>query len=101
MSNDAQHRDAVWAVRRGGAERVYVRIADMNLSANGAHPPQPEPYAWCLACRRSRPCVRNQGTTDWQTVPVYTCCTCGQIIHEAAPDIVAVPPPDTSPDAER
>jgi len=65
----------------------------MNLSANGAHPPQPEPYAWCLACRRSRPCVRNQGTTDWQTTPIYTCRSCGQVTHETVTGIVAVPPP--------
>ena len=73
----------------------------MNLSTDGVHPPQPGPYVWCLACRRSQPCVRDQGTTDWQTVPVFTCCTCGQIIHEAVPGIVTFSPPHMAPDAER
>ena len=54
---------------------------------------QRERYAWCLTCRRTRPCVRNLGTTDWQTTPVYTCRTCGRVIHEPQLD----PLPRSSP----
>ena len=78
---------------------TYAGSADMTLSPNVTQPPRPEPYAWCPACQRSRPCVRNQGTTDWQTTPIYTCRSCGQVTHETVTGIVAVPPPDTSPDA--
>jgi hypothetical protein len=44
-----------------------------------------ERYAWCPTCRRTRLCVRDLGTTDWQSTPVYTCRTCGRVIHEPAP----------------
>jgi hypothetical protein len=54
---------------------------------------QRERYAWCPTCRRTRPCVRNLGTTDWQTTPVYTCRMCGRVIHEPQLD----PSPRSSP----
>jgi hypothetical protein len=43
-----------------------------------------EPHAWCPRCRCTRPCTLDVGTTDWQTTPVYTCRTCGWVIHEVA-----------------
>ena len=52
------------------------------------------PRAWCPVCRRRQPCARHLGTTDWQTIPVYTCLACGQVIHEAT-----LAPLDASPDA--
>ena len=45
-------------------------------------PEERESHAWCPTCRRSQPCVRNLGTTDWQALPVYTCRSCGRVIHE-------------------
>jgi hypothetical protein len=45
-------------------------------------PEERESHAWCPTCRRTQPCVRNLGTTDWQSMPVYTCCICGQVTHE-------------------
>lgn len=64
-------------------------------SPNRLSPPsaQRERYAWCPTCRRTRPCVRNLGTTDWQTTPVYTCRICGRVIHELLLD----PSPRSSP----
>jgi len=41
-----------------------------------------ETFAWCPACQGPRPCERQQGTTDWQTTPVYTCRVCRQVTHD-------------------
>lgn len=51
---------------------------------------QRQPFAWCPACRRTQPCVRNLGTTDWQTTPIYTCHRCGGVTRE--PVIRSCPP---------
>jgi hypothetical protein len=40
------------------------------------------PRAWCHACRRWQPCAHHQGTTDWQTTPVFACLACGQVVHD-------------------
>jgi hypothetical protein len=47
---------------------------------------------WCPACRRRQPCARHLGTTAWQTTPIYTCLTCGQLIHETTPTPLAAAP---------
>lgn len=43
---------------------------------------QRQPFAWCPSCKSTQHCVRNLGTTDWQTTPIYTCQRCGVVIHE-------------------
>ena len=50
-------------------------------------------YAWCPTCQGPRLCECQQGTTDWQTTPVYTCRVCHQVTHD--PVIRLVPPSQT------
>lgn len=39
-------------------------------------------YAWCPSCQGPQPCAHSQGTTDWQSTPVYTCRACGRVTHD-------------------
>jgi hypothetical protein len=39
-------------------------------------------FAWCPTCQGPRACSPSQGTTDWQTIEVYTCRSCGRVTHD-------------------
>ena len=48
-------------------------------------------FAWCPSCQGPQPCAHCQGTTDWQTIPVYTCRACGRVTHDPVIRLTATP----------
>jgi hypothetical protein len=92
--NHAQSSPPNTELSRDGKTRAAASPSPGSPNRLSPSSAQRERYAWCPTCRRTRPCVRNLGTTDWQTTPVYTCRTCGRVIHEPVPDPAPARPRD-------